>query len=48
MVTHIYTLSFLSLRFGLASAVSVLLFVVLMAATVIYVRVLTRGQAVER
>jgi multiple sugar transport system permease protein len=46
MVTHIYTLSFMSLRFGMASAVSVILFIVLMAATVVYVRVLTRsGQA---
>ena len=46
LVTHIYTLSFMSLRFGMASAVSVLLFIVLMVATVIYVRVLTRsGQA---
>ena len=43
LVTHIYTLSFMSLRFGMASAVSVLLFIVLMAATVIYVRALTRS-----
>jgi multiple sugar transport system permease protein len=41
LVTHIYTLSFMSLRFGYASAVSVLLFIVLMAATVVYVRALT-------
>jgi multiple sugar transport system permease protein len=43
LVTHIYTLSFMSLRFGMASAVSVLLFIVLMAGTVVYVRALTRS-----
>lgn len=48
IVTHIYTLSFLGLRFGMASAVSVLLFVVLMAGTVVYFRVLTRSSRAVR
>lgn len=48
IVTHIYSLSFLGLRFGMASAVSVLLFIVLMAGTVVYVRVLTQSGRAAR
>jgi multiple sugar transport system permease protein len=48
LVTHIYTLSLLGLRFGMASAVSVLLFIILMAGTVVYFRALTRGGQVTQ
>jgi multiple sugar transport system permease protein len=44
IVTWIYHASFQTLRFGLASAASVLLFVVLMVFSVFYVRTLTRSQ----
>lgn len=43
IVTWIYHASFQTLRFGLASAASVLLFIVLMVFSVFYVRLLTRS-----
>jgi multiple sugar transport system permease protein len=42
-ITHIYQLAFGRIRFGLASAYSVILFVVMMTIGVLYVRALTRG-----
>jgi multiple sugar transport system permease protein len=42
-ITHIYSLAFGRIRFGLASAYSVVLFVVMMTLGWIYVRALTRG-----
>jgi multiple sugar transport system permease protein len=42
-ITHIYQLAFGRIRFGLASAYSVILFVVMMAMGWFYVRALTRG-----
>jgi multiple sugar transport system permease protein len=42
-ITHIYSLAFGRIRFGLASAYSVILFVVMMAMGWFYVRALTRG-----
>lgn len=43
-ITHVYQLAFGRIRFGLASAYSVILFVVMMAMGWIYVRALTRGE----
>jgi multiple sugar transport system permease protein len=43
-ITHIYSLAFGRIRFGLASAYSVILFVVMMAMGWFYVRALTRGE----
>ena len=43
-ITHIYQLAFGRIRFGLASAYSVILFVVMMALGWFYVRALTRGE----
>ena len=42
-ITHIYQIAFGRIRFGLASAYSVILFIVLMAMGYFYVRALTRG-----
>jgi multiple sugar transport system permease protein len=42
-ITHIYSLAFGRIRFGLASAYSVILFVVMMTMGWFYVRALTRG-----
>jgi multiple sugar transport system permease protein len=42
-ITHVYQLAFGRIRFGLASAYSVILFVVMMAMGWFYVRALTRG-----
>lgn len=42
-ITHIYQLAFGRIRFGLASAYSVILFIIMMAAGYFYVRALTRG-----
>jgi multiple sugar transport system permease protein len=42
-ITHIYQIAFGRIRFGLASAYSVILFLVMMAAGYFYVRALTRG-----
>ena len=42
-ITHIYQLAFGRIRFGLASAYSVILFVVMMTMGWFYVRALTRG-----
>jgi multiple sugar transport system permease protein len=42
-ITHIYQIAFGRIRFGLASAYSVILFVVMMALAYFYVRALTRG-----
>ncbi len=42
-ITQIYQLAFGRIRFGLASAYSVILFVVMMTIGVLYVRALTRG-----
>ena len=42
-ITHIYQIAFGRIRFGLASAYSVILFVVMMAMGYFYVRALTRG-----
>jgi multiple sugar transport system permease protein len=42
-ITHIYQIAFGRIRFGLASAYSVILFVVMMALGYFYVRALTRG-----
>jgi multiple sugar transport system permease protein len=42
-ITHIYQIAFGRIRFGLASAYSVILFVVMMALAWFYVRALTRG-----
>ena len=47
LITWIYHASFQTLRFGLASAASVLLFIVLIVASVFYVRALTGGAKVE-
>lgn len=47
LITWIYSASFQTLRFGLASAASVLLFILLMVFSVFYVRALTRGSAVQ-
>jgi multiple sugar transport system permease protein len=47
LITWIYHASFQTLRFGLASAASVLLFIVLIIFSVLYVRVLTGGAKVE-
>ncbi len=44
-ITHIYQLAFGRIRFGLASAYSVILFLVMMALGYFYVRALTRGDA---
>ena len=44
-ITHIYQLAFGRIRFGLASAYSVILFIVMMALGYFYVRALTRGDA---
>jgi multiple sugar transport system permease protein len=44
-ITHIYQLAFGRIRFGLASAYSVILFVVMMGMGYFYVRALTRGDA---
>ena len=43
-ITHVYQLAFGRIRFGLASAYSVILFVVMMAMGWFYVRALTRGE----
>jgi multiple sugar transport system permease protein len=43
-ITHVYQLAFGRIRFGLASAYSVILFVVMMALGWFYVRALTRGE----
>jgi multiple sugar transport system permease protein len=42
-ITHIYQIAFGRIRFGLASAYSVILFAVMMALAWVYVRALTRG-----
>jgi multiple sugar transport system permease protein len=42
-ITHIYQIAFGRIRFGLASAYSVILFLVMMSAGYFYVRALTRG-----
>ena len=42
-ITHIYQLAFGRIRFGLASAYSVILFIVMMGMGYFYVRALTRG-----
>ena len=42
-ITHIYQIAFGRIRFGLASAYSVILFVVMMAMGYFYVRALTQG-----
>ena len=42
-ITHIYQIAFGRIRFGLASAYSVILFVVMMGLGYFYVRALTRG-----
>ncbi len=42
-ITHIYQIAFARIRFGLASAYSVILFLVMMSAGYFYVRALTRG-----
>jgi multiple sugar transport system permease protein len=42
-ITHIYQIAFGRIRFGLASAYSVILFIVMMALGYFYVRALTRG-----
>ena len=42
-ITHIYQIAFGRIRFGLASAYSVILFIVMMAMGYFYVRALTRG-----
>ncbi len=42
-ITHIYQLAFGRIRFGLASAYSVILFIVMMCMGYFYVRALTRG-----
>jgi multiple sugar transport system permease protein len=42
-ITHVYSLAFGRIRFGLASAYSVILFVVMMTMGWFYVRALTRG-----
>jgi multiple sugar transport system permease protein len=42
-ITHIYQIAFGRIRFGLASAYSVILFVVMMALGYFYVKALTRG-----
>ncbi len=44
-ITHIYQLAFGRIRFGLASAYSVILFIVMMGMGYFYVRALTRGDA---
>jgi multiple sugar transport system permease protein len=44
-ITQVYQLAFGRIRFGLASAYSVILFVVMMTLGVLYVRALTRGDA---
>ena len=42
-ITHIYQIAFGRIRFGLASAYSVVLFIVMMAMGYFYVRALTQG-----
>jgi multiple sugar transport system permease protein len=42
-ITHIYQIAFGRIRFGLASAYSVILFIVMMALGYFYVRALTHG-----
>lgn len=42
-ITHIYQIAFGRIRFGLASAYSVILFAIMMTLGVLYVRALTRG-----
>ena len=42
-ITHIYQIAFGRIRFGLASAYSVILFAVMMAMGYFYVRALTKG-----
>ena len=42
-ITHIYQLAFGRIRFGLASAYSVILFIVMMGLGYFYVRALTQG-----
>jgi multiple sugar transport system permease protein len=42
-ITHIYQIAFGRIRFGLASAYSVILFIVMMSMGYFYVRALTRG-----
>ena len=44
-ITHIYQLAFGRIRFGLASAYSVILFIVMMAMGYYYVRALTQGDS---
>ena len=44
-ITHIYQLAFGRIRFGLASAYSVILFIVMMGMGYFYVRALTKGDA---
>ena len=46
-ITAIYELAFERIRFGIASAYSVILFVVMMSMGYFYVRALTRGDAVH-
>ena len=43
-ITHIYQIAFERIRFGLASAYSVILFAVMMVLGILYVRVLTSGE----
>jgi len=47
-ITHVYQLAFGRIRFGLASAYSVILFVVMMTLGWFYVRALTRGEERSR
>jgi multiple sugar transport system permease protein len=47
-ITEIYQLAFGRLRFGLASAYSVILFIVMMTLGYFYVRALTRGDRQRR
>jgi multiple sugar transport system permease protein len=43
-ITEVYTMAFQSLRYGLASAFSVILFIVMLALGYFYVRALTGGE----
>jgi multiple sugar transport system permease protein len=44
-ITHIYQIAFGRIRFGLASAYSVILFIIMMSMGYFYVRALTSGDA---
>jgi multiple sugar transport system permease protein len=46
-ITQIYQLAFGRIRFGIASAYSVILFIVMMSMGYFYVRALTRGEEGE-